>query len=360
MVNIAILGFGVIGSGVADIISQNYELIKKHVIDDINIKYIVDLRDFKGHKLESKFTKDFKVVLNDPDVSVVIEMIGGSHPAYDFSLAALNAGKSVITSNKEVVANFGHELIAAADANNVKYMFEASVGGGIPIIRPISTSLAGNEIYEITGILNGTSNYILTQMELHNKSMADALKEAQEKGYAEADPSADIEGFDTCRKICILAGLAFGKLIPTSFVSVKGISDITLEDIENAKAENCAIKLLGRAVKLDTGKIHVSVAPYKVRKDNPLANINDVYNGILVRGDSFGDVMFYGKGAGSLPTASAVLSDLIEIIKYKSNDNNVKQLNWIYDTDGESYEPALPLDKSEESKIFLGTELAKK
>ena len=358
MVNIAILGFGVIGSGVADIISQNYELIKKHVLEDINIKYIVDLREFKGHKLESRFTKDFKVVLNDPEVSVVIEMIGGSRPAYDFSLAALNAGKHVITSNKEVVANFGHELIEAADKNNVKYMFEASVGGGIPIIRPLSSSLVGNEIYEISGILNGTSNYILTQMETQNKSLDEALAEAQQKGYAEANPSADIDGFDTCRKICILAGLAFGKLIPISFVSVRGIRDITSEDIAKAKAENFVIRVIGRAVKLDDGKVYISVAPYKVRKDNPLANINDVYNGILVRGDTFGDVMFYGKGAGSLPTASAVLSDLIDIIKHR--DNHVKQLNWIYDTDGADYEPVLPLDKLEDTKNFLGTELEKK
>jgi len=345
MVNIALLGFGVIGSGVADIISQNYELIKKHINDDINIKYIVDLRDFSGHKLEHKFIKDFKIVLGDPEISVVIEMIGGSHPAYDFSLAALNAGKNVITSNKEVVVNFGHELIAAAVQNNVRYMYEASVGGGIPIIRPLSNSLLGNEITEITGILNGTSNYILTQMERNNKSMEDALAEAQQKGFAEANPSADIDGIDTCRKICILAGLAFGKLIPQSVVmaNVKGIREITTDDMKKAQADNKVIRLLGRAVKLDSGKINISVAPYAVGKDNPLANINDVYNGILVKGNACGDIMFYGQGAGSMPTASAVLSDLIDIIKNKNN--KIEQINWIYDNDGVDYEPVLPCDE---------------
>ena len=347
MVNIALLGFGVIGSGVADIISQNYELIKKHINDDINIKYIVDLRDFSGHKLEHKFIKDFKIVLGDPEISVVIEMIGGSHPAYDFSLAALNAGKNVITSNKEVVVNFGHELIAAAVQNNVRYMYEASVGGGIPIIRPLSNSLLGNEITEITGILNGTSNYILTQMERNNKSMEDALAEAQQKGFAEANPSADIDGIDTCRKICILAGLAFGKLIPQSVVmaNVKGIREITTDDMKKAQADNKVIRLLGRAVKLDSGKINISVAPYAVGKDNPLANINDVYNGILVKGNACGDIMFYGQGAGSMPTASAVLSDLIDIIKNKNN--KIEQINWIYDNDGVDYEPVLPFDELE-------------
>ena len=345
MVNIALLGFGVIGSGVAEIISQNYEFIKKHTVDDINIKYIVDLRDFTGHELENKFVKDFNIVLNDPEISVVIEMIGGLNPAYKFSLAALNAGKSVITSNKEVVATVGHELIAAAAENNVRYLYEASVGGGIPIIRPLSTSLAGNDITEITGILNGTSNYILTQMELYNKSMEDALAEAQQKGFAEANPSADIDGLDTCRKICILAGLAFGKLIPPSFVKVKGIRDITPDDIKQAQADNMCIRLLGRAVKLDNGKINISVAPYAVKKSNPLANISDVYNGILVKGNACDDIMFSGKGAGSMPTASAILADLIDIVKNK--DNKITQINWTYDENGSDYEPILPFDNSD-------------
>lgn len=358
MVNIAILGFGVIGNGVADIISQNYELIKKQINSDINIKYIVDVRDFIGHKYEDKFIKDFDIVLNDPEVSVVLEMIGGSHPAYEFSLASLNAGKNVITSNKEVVVNFGHKLIDAAINNKVRYMFEASVGGGIPIIRPLSTSLLGNEIREINGILNGTSNYILTQMERHNKSLDDALFEAQQNGYAESDPSADIDGIDTCRKICILAGIAFGILIPPEKVSVKGIREVTSYDIEKAKAENTVIKLIGRAVKLSDSKINISVAPYAVKKDNQLANVNDVYNGILVEGNAFDDIMFYGKGAGSLPTASAVLSDLIDIIKYI--DNQPQQMNWYYDSEGVYYEPNLPFENVEQTNLFLGEELSKK
>lgn len=358
MINIAILGFGVIGSGVADIISQNYELIKKQINGDINIKYIVDVRDFTGHKYENKFIKDFNIVLNDPDVSVVLEMIGGSHPAYEFSLASLNAGKNVITSNKEVVVNFGHELIAAAVNNKVRYMFEASVGGGIPIIRPLSTSLLGNEIQEINGILNGTSNYILTQMERHNKSLDEALAEAQQNGYAEVNPSADIDGIDTCRKICILAGIAFGILIPPEMINVKGIREITSSDIESAKANNTVIKLIGRAVKLHDGKINISVAPYAVKKDNQLANVSDVYNGILIEGNAFDDVMFYGKGAGSLPTASAVLSDLIDIIKYMGNQP--QQMNWIYDSEAINYEPNLPVGNVEKTNLFLGTELSKK
>lgn len=332
MINIALLGFGVIGGGTADILSQNYKYIKKQINDDINIKYIVDLRDFIGHKLGKLFIKDFDIVLRDPEISIVIEMIGGSHPAFDYSLAALKAGKNVITSNKEVVANFGHELIAAATENNVRYMFEASVGGGIPIIRPLSSSLLGNEIYEINAILNGTSNYILTQMERYNKSLEAALTEAQNNGYAESNPSADIDGIDTCRKICILAAIAFGVMIPPAKLKVNGIRNITSADIKEAADNNCVIKLIGRAVKLSEGKIDISVTPEMIKKDNLLANISDVYNGILVKGNAFGDIMFSGKGAGSLPTASAIISDLVDIVRYAGNQP--QQMNWIYDSDG--------------------------
>ena len=356
MVNIAILGFGIIGNGVADLISQNYELIKKQINSDINIKYIVDIKDFKGHPLEHKIVKDYNIVLNDPDVSIVVEMIGGSHPAYEFSMAALKANKNVITSNKEAVVNFGDSLTAAAYENNVRYLFEASVGGGVPIIRPLGTSLSGNDIYEITAILNGTSNYILTQMSEYGKSMDECLKEAQSKGYAESDPSADIDGIDTCRKICILAGSAFGTLIPPDLIKISGIRDITPEDIKNAAKNNYAIKLLGRAVKLNNGKIHISVAPYKVKADNLLANVKDVYNGIVIKGNAVGDVMFHGRGAGSLPTASAILSDIIDVVNNSDKSPNSKKVCWHKDIEGKYYEPNLPFETDKETREFLGEE----
>ncbi|MCL2517655.1 MAG: homoserine dehydrogenase [Oscillospiraceae bacterium] len=339
MVNIAILGFGVIGNGVADIISQNYNLIKRQINDDINIKYIVDIKDFTGHPMKNKIISDFNIVLNDSEILIVVEMIGGSARAYDYSIAALRAGKNVVTSNKEVVVKYGHELIKTANENNVRYLFEASVGGGIPIIRQFTTSFLGNDINEIVGILNGTTNYILTQMSEYGKSMEEALKEAQQKGYAEANPEADVSGMDTCRKICILAALAFGVMIPPENVDVTGIKNIK-------KAEK--VKLLGRAKKIND-KIQISVAPYIVNNNNPLANINDVYNGILIRG-SAGDIMFYGQGAGAMPTASAVLSDIIDIILNKNCQP--KQSVWIVDDSAKYYEPVL-----KETEFDLGLRL---
>ncbi len=314
MINIAVLGYGNIGGGVVDIIEQNEKYIEERTGTPVNIKYIIDIRDFSGHKYESKIIKDFNIALNDPEVFIVVEAIGGSHPAYDFTLAALKAKKSVVSSNKETVANFGEELLRVAKENNVKYLFEASVGGGIPIIRPLATSFAGNAVERIDGILNGTSNYILTQMEQRGISMEEALKEAQAEGYAEANPAADIEGTDSCRKICILAAMAYGKIINYETVPTTGITAITKEKVAEAKANGKKIRLIASAELDANGNPSLCVAPRELTADNPLYNIDGVFNGILVKGNAVGDVMFYGRGAGAMPTASAVLADIIDVI----------------------------------------------
>jgi len=313
MIHIAILGFGVVGSGTAKVITDNYKRVCEKINDEINIKYILDLRDFPDHPLGGRVIKDFNVILNDPEISIVVEMMGGVHPAYDFTLAALKAGKNVVTSNKAVVADHGVELLRIAAENKVRYLFEASVGGGIPIIRPMNTSLCGDDVLAVSGILNGTTNYILTKMRDTGKDFPELLAEAQKKGYAEADPTADIEGHDACRKICILAAIAFGKLVKWTDVPMKGISSVTPEHFAEAEKKGCAIKLIARAEKLENGKVYMNVAPYMINKSNPLANVDDVFNGILVSAKDTGDVMFYGRGAGSLPTAGAVLSDIIDI-----------------------------------------------
>lgn len=314
------MGYGVVGRGVAEVLSESKALIEKRIGQAIQIKYILDLLDFKGDKFESLIIHDFNVILNDPEISIVAEVMGGVRKAFEFTSELLKAGKNVVTSNKELVANCGVELLNIAAENNVRYMFEASVGGGIPIITPLRESLAANDITEIVGIVNGTSNYILTAMK-SGKSFNDALKEAQENGFAERDPSDDIEGKDSCRKICILAALAFGILIDPDCVNTRGIAEITSEQVVNAEKDGFSIKLLARAVKLDDGKISLEVAPFKVKKSNPLANIEGVYNGILVSGSNVGDVMFYGKGAGSMPTASAVVSDIIYIATHPEHYN---------------------------------------
>lgn len=337
MINIAILGFGTIGSGVAEVLKTNFETVKSQAGDEVNVKYILDLRDFPDSEFGDRVVHDFKIILDDPEVSVVAEMMGGSHPAYDFSLAAIKAGKNVVTSNKEVVANFGVELLEAAKENKVRYLFEASVGGGIPIIRALTESLAGNEVCEINGILNGTTNYILTQMKERGITMQEALKEAQEKGYAEANPDADILGLDACRKICILSALAFGKLVSSDMVSTSGITEITTQDVEKAEANNQSIKLVARSVKLPDGKLCMSVSPVAVNNSNPLACVNDVFNAILVRGNTLGDVMFYGAGAGSLPTASAVVADIIDICR--AAGSQPEQQQWIKSTNVTSSMP---------------------
>lgn len=315
MINVAIFGFGVVGSGTAEVLTKNADLIKERVGDEINIKYILDLRDFPDSPFADKIVHDINVILADPEVKICAELMGGSHPAFEFSKAALEAGKSVVTSNKEVVANFGVELMKTAAENNVRYLFEASVGGGIPVIHPIDNCLRANDITEIDGILNGTTNYILTRMINEGIDFDAALAEAQAKGYAEKNPSADVDGIDTCRKISILSGVAFGNLIPPEFIRTEGIRSVTLKDVELAERLGASIKLIGRAVEKD-GKFCAMVAPMLVKKANPLSNISDVYNGVLISGNAVGDVMFYGRGAGKLPTASAVVSDIIDIATY--------------------------------------------
>lgn len=315
MINIAIFGFGVVGGGTAEVLTQNAGLISERVGDTINIKYILDLREFPDSPFADRVVHDIDVILNDPEVKICAELMGGSHPAFEFSKRALEAGKSVVTSNKEVVANFGPELLQIAADNNVRYLFEASVGGGIPVIHPIGSCLTANDITEVDGILNGTTNYILTQMINEHKDFDTALAEAQAKGYAERNPSADVDGIDTCRKVSILSAIAFGRLVPPEKIQTEGIRGVTLRDVANAAKFGAAIKLIGRTVRVGD-KISASVGPTLVRYSNPLANISDVYNGILVNGNAIGDVMFYGRGAGKLPTASAVVSDIIDIATY--------------------------------------------
>ena len=313
MINIALLGFGVVGSGTAEVLTQNKTIIEKKIGQEIRIKYILDLREFPDSPFGSLIVHDFNTIVSDPEVSVVAEMMGGSHPAYDFTIACLKAGKSVVTSNKEVVANFGTELLAVAKENGVSYLFEASVGGGIPIIRPLREDLASNRITAISGILNGTTNYILTKMDTEGASFEDVLKDAQKKGYAEANPAADVEGLDAARKIVILAAMAFGKRIDPNTILCEGITKITTADSELAKDMGYAIKLIGYTAKPD-GKILAMVSPRLVPLGNPIHGVNDVNNGILVNADMVGQVMFYGPGAGKLPTASAVTGDLVDVM----------------------------------------------
>lgn len=325
---IAIMGFGVVGSGVGEIISTTGESLFKRCGEKLEIAKILDLRDFPDSKFKC-FTKDFEEILNDPEISLVVEVMGGTKPAYDFTKRLLLAGKHVVTSNKELVAKHGTELLKIAKEKNVNYLFEASVGGGIPIIRPLYSSLVSNELTDIIGILNGTTNYILTQMIKNGATFEEALKGAQENGYAEKDPTADVEGFDTCRKIAILASLAFGKAVDSEEIKTEGITKVTLEDVEYANEFGGVIKLVGMTSKAKNG-VYARVCPVILKKDHPLAGIDDVFNGILVRGEGLGDVMFYGRGAGSLPTASAVVSDVIDIVKHQ---NQHIELDW---TEGES------------------------
>lgn len=312
---IAVLGHGVVGSGVAEVLHKNGESIAKKAGQPIEIKYILDKRDFPDCPYSHKFTKDYSVIVNDPEIGVVVEVMGGLSPAYEFSKQALEQGKSVVTSNKELVAQKGAELLALAAKNDVNYLFEASVGGGIPIIRPLHQCLAANEIDEIAGILNGTTNYILSKMFKEGVSFQDALYQAQKLGYAEADPTADVEGQDACRKICILASLAYSGHVYPDQVHCEGITGITLEDVEYAGSEDCVIKLIGQARKTGDGKVFAMVSPAFISHESQLAGVDDVYNGILVRGNATGDVVFYGKGAGKLPTASAVAADIIDCVK---------------------------------------------
>ncbi len=325
MINVAIMGHGVVGSGVAEILINYPDRITSATKEEVNVKYILDLRDFDGLSYSDKFIKDFDVILNDESVKVVAEVMGGVNPAYDFVKKCLQSGKSVVTSNKELVAAKGAELLKTAEEKNVNFLFEASVGGGIPVLRPIAQCLKANEITEISGILNGTTNFILNKMIVDNMDFDTALKLAQDLGYAEKNPAADIEGHDACRKVCILAALAFGRHVYPEQVLTEGITEITLDDVESADNFNCVIKLIGNTKKLPDGKITATVRPTLVSRDCILSGVNGVFNAVMVTGDQTGEVMFYGKGAGKEATASAVVADMIDCVKHISAR---KYLSW--------------------------------
>lgn len=315
MIKIAILGYGTIGSGVVEVLRTNQESIAKRAGDEIEVKYILDLRDFPGDPMEDKVVHDYEIIANDEEIQVVVEAMGGVEPAYTFVKRALLAGKNVTTSNKALVAKHGAELIAIAKEQSINFMFEASVGGGIPIIRPLNSSLTADEIEEITGILNGTTNYMLSKMTFEGLEFDDVLKDAQSRGYAEADPTADIEGYDACRKIAILTSLVCGQQVDFEEIHTEGITKITATDIKYAKAMGRVIKLLATSKKTADG-YYAMVAPFMLSQQHPLYSVNDVFNAIFVHGNVLGDAMFYGSGAGKLPTASAVVADIVDIAKH--------------------------------------------
>ncbi|MGN0667213.1 MAG: homoserine dehydrogenase [Huintestinicola sp.] len=316
MSKFAILGHGVVGSGTAELFLKNKDKINKKSGTDLDLKYILDIRDFPGLPYSEKFTKDINDILNDDEVTVVAEVMGGVNPAYDFVKSCLERGKSVCTSNKELVAKKGAELLKCAKEHGCNFMFEASTGGAIPIIRPLHRCLAANDISAVAGILNGTTNFILTKMITDKMSFEDALAMAQRLGYAEKNPAADVEGEDANRKICILSSLVFGKHVYPDWVHCEGITKLTLEDVAYAQSWGGAVKLIGSVKKLDDGRILPMVAPRFVCGSCQLSNIDDVFNGIMVYGDGFDQTMFYGRGAGKLPTASAVLGDVIDCAKH--------------------------------------------
>ena len=315
MIQIAVLGYGTVGSGVVEVLHANRKLISKRAGDEIQIKYVLDLRDFPGDPIQEKIVHDYEVILQDPEVRIVVEVMGGTEPAYTFVKKALLQGKSVCTSNKELVAEHGVELLEIAREKNINFLFEASCGGGIPIIRPLHSSLTADEIEEITGILNGTTNYILSRMDAEGSEFDAALKEAQERGYAERNPGADIEGWDACRKIAILSSIAFGHYVDYQDIPTEGITHITSADIKYARNWNASIKLLAVSQKMGE-KFYARVSPVMINSSSPLYSVNDVYNAILVHGNMLGDAMFYGSGAGKLPTASAVVADVVDEAKH--------------------------------------------
>ncbi len=330
MAKIAVLGYGVVGSGTVELFYKNKDKIVKSAGQDLDIKYILDIRDFPGSPYADKFTKSFEDILNDPEVTIVAEVIGGLKYSYGYVRDCLKSGKSVVTSNKELVAEKGAELLKIAAENNCNFLFEASTGGAIPIIRPLHQCLAANDISAIAGILNGTTNFILTKMINENMSFDGALALAQRLGYAEQDPSADVVGHDACRKICILASLAFGKHIYPKWVHCEGIRDLTLEDVMYAKSWGGEVKLIGSVKKTEDGKILPMVRPAFVCNNNQLSHISDVFNGIMVYGDAVDEVMFYGRGAGKLPTASAIVADIVDAVRM--NGTSISQ-TWEDSTD---------------------------
>ncbi len=324
MIKIAVLGYGTVGSGVAEVIWTNQEIINKRVGEELEIKYILDLREFPGTLAEHLIVHDFEQIVNDEEVKIVVEVMGGIEPAYTFVKKSLLAGKSVVTSNKALVAKHGAELLAIAKESKINFLYEASVGGGIPIIRPLTSSLTGDVVEEITGILNGTTNYMMSKMYHENADYDAVLKEAQAMGYAERDPSADVEGHDACRKIAILSSIISGKLVDFEDIYTEGITNISQTDIQYAKALEMKVKLLASCTR-DGDKLCAIVAPHLVSKEHPLYNIEDVFNSIFVRGNMLGDSMFYGSGAGKLPTASAVVGDIVDAAK---NPNRSVMATW--------------------------------
>ena len=350
MIQVAVLGYGTVGSGVVEVIETNKAEINKKAGAELNIKYILDLRDFPGDAYEDKVVHDFNTILEDPEVSIICETMGGIKPAYDYSKQALLAGKSVCTSNKELVANHGAELLELARQNHCNYLFEASVGGGIPIIRPLNYSLTAEKIDAITGILNGTTNYILTKMDKNGADFAEVLKEAQDNGYAERNPEADIEGYDACRKIAILSSLMKGENVNYEDIYTEGITKISQADFLYAKKMERSVKLLAMSRNTENG-FYAMVAPFLIEKGHPLYSVSDVFNAVYVHGNMLGDSMYYGRGAGKLPTASAVVSDVVDCARHLGKtvmcfwDNKQVKLMDIADT---------------ERRFFVRVEAAKK
>lgn len=324
MIQIAVLGYGTVGSGVVEVIDTNHESINRKAGEEINIKYVLDLRDFPGDPVQEVLVHDFETIINDPEVRIIVEVMGGLEPAYTFTKRALEAGKSVCTSNKELVAEHGVELLELAREKNINYLFEASCGGGIPIIRPLNSSLTADEIDEVTGILNGTTNYILTKMARDGSEFDEALKEAQEFGYAERNPEADVEGYDACRKIAILSSLAYGNHVRYEDIYTEGITKISASDIKYASVMGTSIKLLATSRKLEEG-FYAMVSPVMISQKSPLFSVNGVFNAIFIHGNVLGDAMFYGSGAGKLPTASAVVSDVVDCARHL---NRNVMVNW--------------------------------
>ena len=353
MIKVAIMGYGTVGSGVYEVFRTNKTSIDKKVGQELRVQYVLDLREFPGDPVMDVLTHDFEDILNDDEVKIVAEVMGGLHPAYEFTRRCLEAGKSVCTSNKELVAEHGAELIQIAKDHQVNYLFEASVGGGIPIIRPLNSSLTADVIVEISGILNGTTNYILTKMNEEGWSFEEALKRAQELGYAECNPEADIEGYDTCRKIAILTAVATGKEVNYEEIPTQGITKITSMDSSYAAHMGAAIKLFGTSVNKD-GKIYLEVAPVLVDAKDPLYAVTDVFNGILVVGNMLGASMFYGSGAGKLPTASAVVGDMISAVRF---GDEPEKIGW--SSEKLEVHPAAELSRKYFAR-FEGSERAKK
>lgn len=344
MIKVAVLGYGTVGSGVVEVIENNNAQVSAKAGEEMHVKYILDLRDFPGDSYEDRVVHDFNIILQDEEISIVCEVMGGVGAAYQFTKQALEAGKSVCTSNKELVAKHGAELLELARSKNCSYMFEASVGGGIPIIRPINKALTSEKIENITAILNGTTNYILTKMEKEGVGYEETLKQAQELGYAERNPEADVEGHDACRKVAILSSLMVGKNVDSEKLYMEGITKISTADFEYAKAAGMTIKLLATSTSYEDESILAMVAPAMISKEHPLAAVNDVFNGVFVTGNMLGDVMFYGRGAGKLPTASAVVSDVVDCARHIGRTSIV----CIWDK-----EEAKLIDKAETEKAFF-------